>query len=162
MEDVSRLAGKIVVTWAGSDYALEKATIETWGTLQGHLMREKRARIISSALDLRGTIPDDQFDDLKRDALNEAGNVNSLSQRDVAELMNTEDGAVLLWWVLFEQTYKGKFSRKDVRQMISDGAIDNKKSIAIAEQIQEALGVGKSGNSGGQASGSPSDSEQAQ
>ena len=150
MEDVGRLAGKVTFRFNGAEYTLSQATIETWGTLQNLLVREKRSRIIQAALDLRGLVPDSDFVALKRDALNEAGNIQSLSQRDMQELMNTDAGFSTLVWVLLEQTYPGKFTREHAAGMIKNGVFTEADGIEIASQIEQALNVGKSGNSDGQ------------
>lgn len=150
MEDVGRLAGKVTIEFNGADYTLQQATIETWGTLQNLLVREKRSRIVQSALDLRGSLPESEFVALKRDALNEAGNIQSLSQRDMQELMSTDAGFAILVWVLFDQSYPGKFTREQVRGMLKSGVITEADGIEIASQIEQALNVGKSGNSDGQ------------
>ena len=150
MEDVGRLAGKVTFKFNGAEYTLSQATIETWGTLQNLLVREKRSRIVQSALDLRGLVSDAEFVALKRDALNEAGNIQSLSNRDMQELMSTDAGFAVLVWVLLDQSYPGKFTREQAADMLKNGVITEADGIEIASQIEQALSVGKSGNSDGQ------------
>ena len=163
--DVSRVVGRVMVRWKNRDYVLDNFGLDDWSAVQSRLVRDKRARIITAVEDAAATIIESAGDDetavreakqraerLRRDALQETGNVAGLTSDEYITILNQDEGVVLFLWVMFERRYPGQFTRADVKSMLRPDA--SGQSVLGAESVQEivsavqlAMGIDPAGNS---------------
>ena len=154
-EDVSRLVGETIVKWKGKDYILPTFGLRDWGLMQGDLVEEKRSRIIHAVMNLRKKFSPQEFQDLRREALQEITNVNSLTGRDLGELMGSEFGISLMLWILFERSHPGTVTREELEEFVKSDEFTEELGVRLSDQLELCLGIGKAGNSSGQTETNP-------
>ena len=114
IEDVSRIVARISVTVDGKDYIVGPFGYEDWSVVQTRLLFEKRGRMINAVKAARQFDPDmtdAEYQAMRREALDQAGNTTTLGPEDADDIVATPDGMGTVLWAMIEREYKGDMTR---------------------------------------------------
>lgn len=149
-ESTGRLTSAgVPITWEGKEYVLGNFGFRDRGLIENVLIKERRRRKMQVVIELRDVLPEEEYERRFEQARKEAENIGSLSEEEVEQYLLTNEGVVLMLWVLFEDRYPGELSRDDIHNMLAKGTIGEDELTAIVMHLKDALGLGPAGNSTG-------------
>lgn len=141
MEDAGELIKSAVITLEKDGkkdrVILPGVDFKRWAIVRNELLARKKKAILLSATSMREHLPLNEFEDLRRAALQEVGRISSITVGDLQEMLTSEDGITLLVWVLAEQVRPGKYTEQDISD--SMGALENPE--IVSKQLEELLGI---------------------
>jgi hypothetical protein len=155
-ENFGPISGGVTVTIDGKDYVIKAPSIETRGVLRNTLTTIRNTRMLSAILALEGELPTKQYERLYRDAISATG--KQLGEQDYIEAIGSTEGVVASLWLLFEESYPGKVSKSQIKQLLENDTISDVK----ATELFTLYGVasGSVGNSSGPKAGQNSSQDQ--
>ena len=149
-ENIGRLTSAgVPIDWGGKEYILGKFGFRDRGLIENALVREKRRRKMQLIIDLKDSLPEDEYAKLFEKARREAELIGSITEEEFEQYILTNDGIATFLWVLFEDRYPGEFQRHTIIEMIAKRAITEETVAEIFMLIKDALGTGPAGNSTG-------------
>lgn len=167
--NVSELVGHVIIDVVDASgkavtLRLDNLGFDDWSAAESRLLRDKRARIVKTAIDAGKLLLDQEkpgtpeygaakseAESLKVKALSLAGNIVGLDENDHKEILSRPEGAAVFLWSMIERRYPGKFSVDDVAGFVRRGQISEETMVSIMETVALAMGMGGSeGNRQGQ------------
>jgi hypothetical protein len=154
MQDVSRVTGNpVIISFGGRDYIIRSMTFEDFGVIQKMLVDEKRRAIISTAAamvkELGDSFPFEERKKMLDDARKEAGRVGFITNEELYNYVQSNEGSVKLLWACFERQYPQTFTQTDIFHFLATQVLTEEKIAALMAGL---IGGGQ-GNLTGQASG---------
>lgn len=163
--NVSGLVGHVIVEIVDKSGAkvalrLENFGFDDWSAVQSKFLRDKRSRMIQSAVDAGTALVDmepagtdarrkaeAEAQSLKDRAIAMAGNVAGLTEAEVGQLMSSMEGSATFLWAMIEKRYPGKYTIDDVVGFIRKDANAESVVLSVVESLKTAMGIGAaSGN----------------
>lgn len=132
------------------EFLLPPVTFRDWATVQNTLMDEWRERRIGLVTKLKGTVPPDEYAEMRREAFREATNLTAFSQDQIMSVVFSDVGVGTILWVLAERKYPKKISREKCIELVATNRVEQSSIDSLAVQVNQLLGV--TGNSIGQVS----------
>lgn len=163
--NVSDLVGHVIVEIVDKSgkqvsLLLENFGFDDWSAVQSKFLRDKRSRMIQSAVDAGKALVDmetagtdarrkaeAEAQAIKDRAITMAGNLVGLTEAEVAQLMSSVEGSATFLWTMIERRYPGKYTIDDVVGFIRWNAKAESIVLSVVESLKTAMGIGvASGN----------------
>lgn len=162
MEDVSGIVGEVSVTVGGKSYLIGNAGWDDWSVFKRHFIEEKRALMLRAVVAIRGTVAEDEYREMRREAINEAGTITDIGERDIRAIMSSREGMGFMLWCMLERRYPQAVTRADCEEAVRSEAVTEDQLLVLTNSMFVAMGMaedtntktdskGQQGNGSGQA-----------
>lgn len=145
MEDVSALVGHVAVKVGGKDFIIDNAGWDDWSVFKNSFIEEKRTRMIGAVVRLKSKVPSeisqDDYREALREAINEAGTVEDVGERDLREIMSSRDGMAFMLWVMLERRYPQLTTRAQCSEAVKESAVTEDTLLTLTNAMFKSMGL---------------------
>jgi hypothetical protein len=150
-DDISRPAGSgVPFEFNGEELVFPPLTIELIGEVKQHLLRQRPepTKVLREHIEALGDLATPELiEKMVSDSMAAGRKLNVVTDRELAEFIDTIDGVILTFWLAFERKYPKKFTKDQVASVIQSMDAEGRKELMDVRD--QATGWDDRGNSTG-------------
>ncbi len=136
MQNVSRVTGgPIQVRIKDRDILLKEMTFENLGAIQEEMLKQKRRRLVQSAVAAKEVLPPAEGKELLDRAIQEASNILSVTDEDATKYLSTQEGVCFFLWVVIDSQYPNLVSRSEVLELLMNETFGEQQIGQLTDRV---------------------------